>query len=629
MGNITGASLAPIYERLNGTANYHPYEADTFSDWSLEAGDLVKVVRGDENYKSPIHSSSLVWTGSPNMTLTSTGTQAREAVAKVSKKKYARSGYGRRNNKQNNDKWHTIEETDEYYRIIYADEFNGLRSTIEQTASYWRATLDDNVNGLHSQIEQTASYWRSRLEDTANSLHTEIEQTASGWRTALSGVMSNGRVTAASIATAINEQGQAGVRLSGDWIEIDGNTTINDVFTVGNRTVQVKLPMRVEGNIMAESVTLRSHGGNGVTIDEDDITNMIVSASVSGNVLTLTPLTGSAITFSKATSLSGEWSGDNTGITATITVTATPQEESLSSHVNLHINQNAAWITDPAGTIRARLSNTPYSNVSITYIGLAKNYSALSDSETRTSIYIEADASNGAIKNDELLTLAVTTYSGGRCVNLVDGSDIIGRVNIDSVYNAGYSAAHLSGAWDKSSSTLSRDNRITISKVTTGSLNSLNYIISAGASIAYNSTTNKFVATGQAKVDGTVRGDDATASSGEITIVFNSRQSSGASSYRTISIKNGSTVIRTSGKLTDYGDGYEAGYSAGKAIASADNISIGTITRHSSEPSGTNLGTLASEIKTAINTSRGQWVRFKATISGGSGEKYYKLNFTA
>ena len=652
MGNITGASLAPIYERINGTANYHPYDAETFSDWSLEAGDLVKVVRGDENYKSPIHSSSLVWTGSPNMTLTSTGNQAREAVAKVSKKKYARSGYGRRNNKKNNGMWHTIEETDEYYRIIYADEFNGLRSTIEQTASYWRATLDDNVNNLHSQIEQTASYWRatltdnvnslhsqieqtasywrSTLEDTANSLHTEIEQTASGWRTALSGVMSNGRVTAASIATAINEQGQAGVRLSGDWIEIDGSTTINDVFTVGERTVFVKLPMRVEGNIMAESITLRTHGGGGATIDEDDITNMIISASVSGNVLTLTPLTGSAITFSKATSLSGEWSGDNTGITATITVTATPQDESLSSHVNLHINQNAAWITDPAGTIRARLSNTPYSNVSITYIGLASNYSALSDSETRTSIYIEADASNGAVKNDELLTLAVTTYSGGskRCVNLVDGSDIIGRVNIDSVYNAGYSAAHLSGEWDKSSSTLSRDNRITISKVTTGSLNSLNYIISAGANIAYNSSTNKFVATGQAKVDGTVRGDDATASSGEITIVFNSRQSSGASSYRTISIKNGSTVIRTSGKLTDYGDGYEAGYSAGKAIADASNISIGTISRHSSEPSGTNLGTLASEIKTAINTSRGQWVRFKATISGGSGEKYYKLNFT-
>lgn len=324
MGNITGASLAPIYERINGTANYHPYDVETFSDWSLEAGDLVKVVRGDENYKSPIHSSSLVWTGSPNMTLTSTGNQAREAVAKVSKKKYARSGYGRRNNKQNNGMWHTIEETDEYYRIIYADEFNGLHSSIEQTASYWRSTLEDTKNSLRSQIEQTASYWRSTLEDTANSLHTEIVQTASGWRTALSGVMSNGRVTAASIATAINEQGQAGVRLSGDWIEIDGNTTINDVFTVGNRTVQVKLPMRVEGNIMAESITLRTHGGNGATIDEDDITNMIVSASVSGNVLTLIPLTGSAITFSKATTLAGTWSG------GTLTVSASPQNTSMT-----------------------------------------------------------------------------------------------------------------------------------------------------------------------------------------------------------------------------------------------------------------------------------------------------------
>lgn len=56
--------------------------------------------------------------------------------------------------------------------------------------------------------------------------------------------------------------------------------------------------------------------------------------------------------------LSGAWSGDNTGDEATYTVTAaSPHTASNNSKVKLHINRNAAWVTDPAGTIRARLDN--------------------------------------------------------------------------------------------------------------------------------------------------------------------------------------------------------------------------------------------------------------------------------
>lgn len=594
MGNITGASLAPIYERINGTANYHPYDAETFSDWSLEAGDLVKVVRGDENYKSPIHSSSLVWTGSPNMTLTSTGNQAREAVAKVSKKKYARSGFGRRNNKKNNGMWHTIEETDEYYRIIYADEFNGLHSSIEQTASYWRSTLEDTKNSLRSQIEQTASYWRAQLNDDVRELQGKIDVQADRIGLVVEGTGSNAHIRPAEIVASINSQtGSSHVLIGADQVAISGRTTINDVFTIGDRRVYVKIPMRVEGDIMAESITLRTHGGNGATIDEDDITNMIVSASVSGNVLTLTPLTGSAITFSKATSLSGEWSGDNTGVTATITVTASPQDTTYSSHLNLHLNNNAAYVTDPAGTIRARIANTPYSTVTITSIALAHQYSSLTDSETRTNVYIEAKASNGASKDDALFTLANTTFSGGskHCVNLLDGSTVIGRVNIENVYTAGYNGAHLSGAWDKSSTTVSRNNRITITKVATGSTNSLNYIISASATIGWISSLNKFRATAQAKVDGTVRGSDATNDSGVISIALGSIQGSGGGAYRTASVKNGDTAIVTSGNITDYGDGYTAGYNAGwnaacALISRSGNSIIGPVTGKATATSG-------------------------------------------
>ena len=87
--------------------------------------------------------------------------------------------------------------------------------------------------------------------------------------------------------------------------------------------------------------------------------------------------------------------------------------------------------------------------VSITYLGLANNYSPLGDSagDTRYQVFIETDISNGKKITDKLLTLASTTYNNGnnRCVNLKDGDDVIGRINIDAVYNAGRN--ELDGDW--------------------------------------------------------------------------------------------------------------------------------------------------------------------------------------
>lgn len=773
MANITGASLTPIYNRLNGTENYHPYDAQTFADWSLEAGDTVKVSRGNENYKSPVHSTKMTWRGTPMITLNSTGKQERDSISKASKNKYRKSGYGRRNNRTDNGLWHKIEETDEYWRSYYGDELNGLYSVVEQTAEYWRASLTDTKNGLYSRIEQTAeywrasltdtknglysrieqtaeywrasltdaengleslveqtaAYWRSTLTDTENRLQTSIEQTASGWRVALSGVMSNGKVTAASIATAINNQGQAGVKLSGDWIAIDGNTTLTGALSLsgGDFTLNGNLYVGLSGANYVQATTLKlvgassSQGANIQNLGATDVQDMIIKAEVSGNTLRLWKHGDStagdpSLTFSKATSLSGEWAS------GVFTVTASPQSETILTS----LTQAAASWSNGAATIPIKAtigtSQTVYDtgkNVSIalTFSGSwsGRNYTAVTKHGTTTvgssvGIVYDGLVASGSIsksgKNvsrdfivysddgegnaDAIIMTQTATISASSVYNdgwsaaygkvtlpgsntssanfivyappsTVDGSAEANRysvtdysnnaVNVNNVnssgtvlktiarythgkYTAGYDAAHLSGTWSKTSSSLTNNNKITISKVTTGSSNSLNYVISAAASIAYNSSTNKFVATGQAKVDGTQRGDNATASSGEITIQFNNIQGSGASAYRTISVKNGSTVIRTSGNLTDYGDGYSAGDSNGYNRAynnpDVDEIQLGSITHSSSDPGGTNLSTLRQEILDAIDAARGRYVKFKVSVNvnGTNHEKYYKLNFT-
>lgn len=729
MANITGASLAPIYDRINATEKYHPYEAETFADWATEAGDAVTLKRGDKNYKSPVHSARLTWKGIPTMSLSSTGNQEREPISKVSKNKYRKSGYGRRNNRTDNGLWHKIEETEEYWRSYYWDEINGLYSVVEQTAEYWRASLTDTKNGLYSRIEQTAEYWRASLEDTKNGLYsrveqtaaywrstlsdvenglysrieqtaeywrasltdaengleslveqtaaywrstltdtenrlqTSIEQTASGWRVALSGVMSNGKVTAASIATAINNQGQAGVGISGDWIKLDGDTTLTGALNIRDGALHVQKTAYFGNDVYitgGNSLILQTSGtpATNYNLTPAIMASMIVKAAVSGNVLKLWTYgedqsSDPALTFSKATSLSGAWSGRNYTVTAKQGTTTVGTKTGIVydglvptgnvSKSGKNVSRSFIVYSDDGEGNADAIIMTQTATISASGVyndGWAAAYGKVTLPGTNTSsanfiVYAPPSTVDGSAEANRY---SVTDYSNNAVnVNNVNSSGTVLKTiarYTHGKYTEGYDAAHLSGTWSKTSSTLTNNNKITISKVTTGSSNSLNYVISAAASIAYNSTSNKFVATGQAKVDGTQRGDNATASSGEITIQFNNIQGSGASAYRTISVKNGSTVIRTSGNLTDYGDGYSAGDSNGYNRAynnpDVDEIQLGSITHSSSDPGGTNLSTLRQEILDAIDAARGRYVKFKVSVNvnGTNHEKYYKLNFT-
>ena len=72
-------------------------------------------------------------------------------------------------------------------------------------------------------------------------------------------------------------------------------------------------------------------GGYDLTCRGQDMREAIISATVSGNTLTLKNCKGDETTFSKATTLSGEWSGDQW------IVTASPQGNTLSSdHISVH-----------------------------------------------------------------------------------------------------------------------------------------------------------------------------------------------------------------------------------------------------------------------------------------------------
>ena len=185
--NVTGASLQGVFNRLNEVDGYHPWEANTFSDWSVEAGDLITVSREGDEYSSPVHSSRLVWRGAPQMTLSSTGSKEREAVSKVSRKKYGRGGAAVRANEGiHSYVWNTestiysyVDQTATYIVQGVENVESRLGSAILQTAEEIRSEVHAADSQLYSYVDQTATSITSHVEDVANDLGSEILQTAS------------------------------------------------------------------------------------------------------------------------------------------------------------------------------------------------------------------------------------------------------------------------------------------------------------------------------------------------------------------------------------------------------------------------------------------------------------------
>ena len=190
---MANASLTPIYNRLNGVPAYHPMTAETFTDWSLEAGDMVSVSRGDDTVTAPVSTSRMVWRGQQQITLEATGSKEREAISKISRKKYGRGGGSLTNNNYL------------YYEIT--DESGLLHTTIMATESVLRTDIGNDYAGLASYIQQTASSLSFGIDSAYGQLSSRLEITASslsfGIDNAYSGLRSQLQITSSSLSNRI------------------------------------------------------------------------------------------------------------------------------------------------------------------------------------------------------------------------------------------------------------------------------------------------------------------------------------------------------------------------------------------------------------------------------------------
>ena len=187
-----------------------------------------------------------------------------------------------------------------------------------------RSIVEDVNNGLKSSITQTAGQIRSEIQNTKSELQSSITQTADSISLVVEGTGSNAHIKPASIVAAINAQtGQSTIRLSANMIEMDGDVYLSDVIEITENEGVSMHSTEIDGLTIVHSLWLDDAGvsiysSTGASWDMDDL---VVSASVSGNVLTLYTLGDPQhpITFSKATTLSSSWSGSDSARVLTVT----------------------------------------------------------------------------------------------------------------------------------------------------------------------------------------------------------------------------------------------------------------------------------------------------------------------
>lgn len=285
------AKLQPIYQRLNGTAEYHPLNAETFSDWSMEAGDAVTISRNGEEYVSPVHTATLKWTGQPKISVESTGSNEREPLAKMSIRQYSGAGGGGGSGYRNSlgTREHielVAQKADSNGAILRAA---GLTLDAETGAVIYSEDFETNSIGSRIKVANdkigmvvgTVTYDPSRLIEKSSIAAFPKTGTAGYFYKDLSTgkiymwsygkyreyiISADGKeatsIDAGAIAVAINESGDTTANIDATHVKI-GNKNTQTVTLIGKEGISIGLfDTDNNGNIGLAN-------GYGTVIDED------------------------------------------------------------------------------------------------------------------------------------------------------------------------------------------------------------------------------------------------------------------------------------------------------------------------------------------------------------------------
>lgn len=109
-----------VLEKMQTTPQFRPMSADTFSDWSIEAGDIITVDVDGSEETLPVFSSDMEWSGAARSTLSCTGNRERPTLSKAERQSYSAFGGVSRQIQKTNGK--ILEDRKELIAALNGDD---------------------------------------------------------------------------------------------------------------------------------------------------------------------------------------------------------------------------------------------------------------------------------------------------------------------------------------------------------------------------------------------------------------------------------------------------------------------------------------------------------------------------
>lgn len=150
------------------------------------------------------------------------------------------------------------QDLDSYQRRLQSAEDN--YSSLQQTVRGIQSTVSTPNRGLESRVTQLAGLIEQKV--TRGEMESYIRGAGDSIMLAIKGKLPQSKMSASEIVSAINLNGY-GVRISGERIALDGNTTVNGAF----------------GAKLGEFIKLRADQIIGGTIDANKINVININAS--------------------------------------------------------------------------------------------------------------------------------------------------------------------------------------------------------------------------------------------------------------------------------------------------------------------------------------------------------------
>ena len=339
-----------------------------------------------------------------------------------------------------------LDMTAESLRVAFANDVASVRSEFSMTAESLRLSFDNDIASVRSSITVTAESLRSSFSNDISSVRSSISQQADRIDLVVEGTGENASVRRAAIqAAVVNSNGEleSSIKITADNIDIDGDTFAGYLQGTDIVCETINCDTLDGTSCNFDTITVNS----GISVDGNSIANPIMSVTdpgYSGNSKTVTFThadgTEETVTFSRATSLSGAWSG------ATYTVTASPQGNTNTDTVYQQIegatNPNATayakmYHTNPsvaANQIGSAVTMTLDEKVSSKKVDLLVNSlvkATVSTASTWTAGYNQGSPSSGTAGGR---TSGVSSLVHDFTITKVDGTTKTIQIDVTSIY---------------------------------------------------------------------------------------------------------------------------------------------------------------------------------------------------